>query len=55
MKYVPGPHQTVKKIWNEVEDFVRNELKEHRKNWDPSDPKDYIDCYLREIQAVSRT
>uniref|UniRef100_H2V8A7 Cytochrome P450 2J6-like n=1 Tax=Takifugu rubripes TaxID=31033 RepID=H2V8A7_TAKRU len=53
MKHVPGPHQTVKKIWNEVKDFVRNELKEHRKNWDPSDPRDYIDCYLREIQANS--
>ncbi|CAF95843.1 unnamed protein product, partial [Tetraodon nigroviridis] len=51
MRHMPGPHQTVKQIWNKVEDFIGEELKEHRKNWDPSDPRDYIDCYLKEIQA----
>lgn len=55
MKHTPGPHQDVKKIWFEVQDFIRKELKEHRKNWDPSDLRDYIDCYLKEIQAVSRS
>uniref|UniRef100_A0A3Q3VQ39 Uncharacterized protein n=1 Tax=Mola mola TaxID=94237 RepID=A0A3Q3VQ39_MOLML len=45
------PHQTAKNIWEEVKDFIREELKEHRKNWDPSDPRDYIDCYLNEIQT----
>ena len=54
MRRLPGPHQTVKNIWEDVKDFIREELTEHRKNWDPSDPRDYIDCYLNEIQTVTR-
>ena len=55
MKYLPGPHQTVQHIWSEVKDFIRGEVKEHKQNWDPSDQRDYIDCYLNEIQMVSDT
>ncbi|XP_061593601.1 cytochrome P450 2J6-like isoform X2 [Cololabis saira] len=51
MRYLPGPHQTVKQIWIEVQDFIKVELDEHKKSWDPSDPRDYIDCYLKEIQT----
>lgn len=38
-----------------VNEFIAEEIEEHRKNLDPSDPRDYIDCYLNEIQAVSRS
>ncbi|XP_054458236.1 cytochrome P450 2J2-like [Anoplopoma fimbria] len=50
MRRLPGPHQTVQHIWDHVKDFIRVELKEHKQNWDPSDKRDYIDCYLNEIQ-----
>lgn len=50
MRCLPGPHQTVKQIWNAVMEFVRVEMNEHKKNWDPSESRDYIDCYLKEIQ-----
>ncbi|XP_028977275.2 cytochrome P450 2J6 [Esox lucius] len=52
MRRLPGPHQSVQNIWNEVKAFLRTEFKEHRKNWNPSDPKDYIDCYLSEIEKT---
>ncbi|GLD50273.1 cytochrome P450 2J2-like protein [Lates japonicus] len=32
-------------------DFTREELKKHEQNWDASDLRDYIDCYLNEIQT----
>uniref|UniRef100_UPI0037E7617D cytochrome P450 2J2-like n=1 Tax=Semicossyphus pulcher TaxID=241346 RepID=UPI0037E7617D len=51
MRRLPGPHQTVLHVWNAVKDFIREEIKEHKQNWDPSDQKDYIDCYLNEIQT----
>ncbi|KAF7203083.1 cytochrome P450 2J6 isoform X2 [Nothobranchius furzeri] len=51
MRYLPGPHQTLKQIWCDVKSFVRGELNEHKKNWDPSEQKDYIDCYLNEIHT----
>ncbi|XP_074491655.1 cytochrome P450 2J4-like [Sebastes fasciatus] len=50
MRRLPGPHQTVKHIWSNAKDFIRAEVKEHKQNWDPSDRRDYIDCYLNEIQ-----
>ncbi|XP_034559713.1 cytochrome P450 2J2-like [Notolabrus celidotus] len=51
MRRLPGPHQTILNIWDNVRDFLREELKEHKQNWDPSDLRDYIDCYLKEIQT----
>ncbi|KAI9547604.1 hypothetical protein NQZ68_014870 [Dissostichus eleginoides] len=52
MRRLPGPHQTVKQIWKDVKDFIRVEIQKHKQNWDPSDPRDYIDCFLNEIQTV---
>uniref|UniRef100_A0A3B5LMH7 Uncharacterized protein n=1 Tax=Xiphophorus couchianus TaxID=32473 RepID=A0A3B5LMH7_9TELE len=51
MRLLPGPHQTVKQIWYDVKKFIREELNQHKKNWDPSNSKDYIDCYLQEIET----
>ncbi|XP_051802861.1 cytochrome P450 2J2-like isoform X10 [Acanthochromis polyacanthus] len=50
MRYVPGPHQTIKQICKDVKDFIREELNEHKQTLDPSERRDYIDCYLNEIE-----
>lgn len=55
MGLLPGPHQTVQHIWNETKTFIREEVKEHKVSRDPSDPRDYIDCFLNEIQTVNDT
>ncbi|KAJ7993349.1 hypothetical protein DPEC_G00271500 [Dallia pectoralis] len=52
MRLLPGPHQTVQKIWKEVIVFLRTEIEEHMKDWNSSDPRDYIDCYLSEIEKT---
>ncbi|XP_056268961.1 cytochrome P450 2J2-like [Pseudoliparis swirei] len=49
MRRLPGPHQTIHHIWDSVKDFVRVEVKKHKQNWDPSDNRDSMDCYLSEI------
>ncbi|KAM3620490.1 uncharacterized protein V6R79_024303 [Siganus canaliculatus] len=49
MRRLPGPHQKILGIWNNTKDFLRKELQDHKKNWEPSDLRDYIDCYLNEI------
>ncbi|XP_049444374.1 cytochrome P450 2J4-like isoform X1 [Epinephelus fuscoguttatus] len=49
MRRLPGPHQTIQNISNNVKDFIREELKQHRQKWDPSDQRDFIDCYLNEM------
>uniref|UniRef100_A0A667XMB4 Cytochrome P450, family 2, subfamily P, polypeptide 6 n=1 Tax=Myripristis murdjan TaxID=586833 RepID=A0A667XMB4_9TELE len=33
-----------------VKDMIRSEIKQHKKDWNPAEPRDYIDCYLMEIQ-----
>uniref|UniRef100_UPI0037E7D684 cytochrome P450 2J6-like n=1 Tax=Semicossyphus pulcher TaxID=241346 RepID=UPI0037E7D684 len=50
MRHLPGPHQAFLQIFSKVKDFITEELKDHKLNWDPSDQRDYIDCYLNEIQ-----
>nr|AGN04309.1 cytochrome P450 [Oryzias melastigma] len=52
MRCLPGPHQTLKRIWREVQDFIGEELEEHKRRWDPADARDYIDLYLAEIQKT---
>ncbi|XP_039618987.1 cytochrome P450 2F2-like isoform X2 [Polypterus senegalus] len=33
-----------------MKDFFRSFVKQHRKNWVPGDPQDYIDCYFEEME-----
>lgn len=53
MGCLPGPHQTVKHIYQNIRDFIKEEIKEHKKNLDPTTTGDYVDCYLNKIQKVT--
>ncbi|KAI4894234.1 hypothetical protein NFI96_025425 [Prochilodus magdalenae] len=50
MKLLPGPHQKMLRNWEAVKTFVRTEIDQHKKDRDPTEPRDYIDCYLTEIE-----
>ncbi|MBN3281733.1 CP2J2 protein, partial [Polyodon spathula] len=52
MKILPGPHQKIFSNLNKVIAFVNSEVQRHRQDWDPSAPRDYIDCYLTEIEKT---
>ncbi|XP_059366596.1 cytochrome P450 2J2-like isoform X2 [Carassius carassius] len=52
MRQVPGPHQRIFTLWREVIDFVREKVNAHRVDYDPSNPRDYIDCFLGEMEKV---
>lgn len=49
MKWVPGPHQRIFTLTQNLMDFVEIRIKEHRESLDPSSPRDYIDCFLAEM------
>uniref|UniRef100_A0A673ALQ9 Cytochrome P450, family 2, subfamily AE, polypeptide 1 n=1 Tax=Sphaeramia orbicularis TaxID=375764 RepID=A0A673ALQ9_9TELE len=55
MRRLPGPHQKFKRVIEELKDFIRTEVKDHKQKWDPSDLQDYIDYYLNEIQTDDST
>ncbi|XP_040895829.1 cytochrome P450 2J2-like [Toxotes jaculatrix] len=50
MKYLPGPHQTVHGNYKELTTFLRKEIEKHQEEWNPDDPRDYIDVYLQEME-----
>ncbi|XP_061093817.1 cytochrome P450 2J2-like [Conger conger] len=50
MRKVPGPHQKIFEHWDKVISFVKLKIKEHKNDWDPSVPRDYIDCFLAEME-----
>ncbi|KAM3620642.1 uncharacterized protein V6R79_026374 [Siganus canaliculatus] len=49
MEWLPGPHKRILTLIKKMSDFVKAKVKEHRENFDPSSPRDYIDCFLAEM------
>ncbi|KAL6030923.1 hypothetical protein STEG23_026897, partial [Scotinomys teguina] len=49
MKYLPGPHQTVLRNWEKLKLFVSHIMESHQKDWNPVEPRDFIDAFLTEM------
>ncbi|KAK2540518.1 cytochrome P450 2J2 [Columba guinea] len=49
IKFLPGPHQTIFKNWRLMRNFVKERVDKHKEDWNPSESRDFIDCYLQEI------
>ncbi|NP_001411962.1 cytochrome P450, family 2, subfamily j, polypeptide 7 [Mus musculus] len=49
MKYLPGPHQTVFRNWERLKMIVYHMMESHRKDWNPDEPRDFIDAFLTEM------
>ncbi|CAH2324589.1 cytochrome P450 2J6-like [Pelobates cultripes] len=47
--YLPLPHRKIFRNVDKVFGFLGNVLDEHRKSRQPGEPRDYIDCYLEEL------
>lgn len=53
MRRVPGPHRKMFTHWQKIISFVRIKIEDHKVDLDPSAPRDYIDCFLSEMEKVS--
>ena len=53
MRRVPGPHQKIFALWEKQITFVKKKIEDHRVDYDPSNLRDYIDCFIREMEKVS--
>ncbi|XP_029005206.1 cytochrome P450 2J2-like [Betta splendens] len=49
MKHLPGPHKTVQANYLAILNFLKKEIEKHQEEWNPDDPRDYIDVYLSEM------
>lgn len=50
MKWLPGPHQTIISNYQELANFLKEKVEQHRLDWDSNNPRDYIDAYLTETE-----
>ncbi|XP_027457800.2 cytochrome P450 2J2 [Zalophus californianus] len=50
MKFLPGPHQTLFSNWEKLKLFIAHMTENHRRDWNPAEPRDFIDAYLREME-----
>ncbi|KAM8788921.1 cytochrome P450 2J2-like isoform 1-T1 [Rhynchonycteris naso] len=50
MKFIPGPHQALFIKLEKLKWFVSHVIENHKRNWNPAEPRDFIDAYLNEIQ-----
>uniref|UniRef100_G3PDB4 Uncharacterized protein n=1 Tax=Gasterosteus aculeatus TaxID=69293 RepID=G3PDB4_GASAC len=50
MRRLPGPHRTLQGIYGEILDLIKTEVDQHREDFNPSEPRDFIDCYLNEME-----
>ncbi|ROL51018.1 Cytochrome P450 2J2 [Anabarilius grahami] len=52
MRRLPGTHHKIFVLLNKVIDFVKEKVNAHRADYDPSNPRDYIDCFLAEMEKL---
>ncbi|XP_077390425.1 cytochrome P450 2J6-like isoform X2 [Festucalex cinctus] len=50
MKRLPGPHQRIFTTFQTLQEFVSAQIKSHKLDLDPSNPRDYIDAFLAEMK-----
>lgn len=53
MSLLPGKHQTAFANLSKLKLFFQEEIRKHKEDRNPSSPRDYIDCYLDEIEKVT--
>ncbi|OCT66282.1 cytochrome P450 2C15 [Xenopus laevis] len=50
MGKLPGPHNTIFKNVDGLQEFILKRIKMHQETLDPSSPRDFIDCFLIKMQ-----
>nr|XP_048309058.1 cytochrome P450 2J3-like isoform X2 [Myodes glareolus] len=49
MKHLPGSHQTTLDTWRQLKSYVSDIVENHRRDWNPDEPRDFIDAFLTEM------
>ncbi|XP_044161169.1 cytochrome P450 2C5-like [Bufo gargarizans] len=50
MEKIPGPHQKLFNAIDGIQAFIKQRVKVHKETLDPSDPRDFIDCFLNKME-----
>ncbi|XP_051020400.1 cytochrome P450 2J3-like isoform X2 [Acomys russatus] len=49
IKHLPGQHQTLLTTWRRLKLYISDIIANHRKDWNPEEPRDFIDAFLNEM------
>ncbi|XP_049992348.1 cytochrome P450 2J4-like isoform X9 [Alexandromys fortis] len=49
MKHLPGSHQTTLATWRQLKSYVSDIVENHHRDWNPDEPRDFIDAFLTEM------
>ncbi|XP_043574703.1 cytochrome P450 2J6-like isoform X1 [Chiloscyllium plagiosum] len=52
IRHFPGPHNKIFENQNKAVEFVQEKVMEHKKQWDPNEPRDFIDAFLTEQEKM---
>lgn len=52
MKYLPGRHNRIYYLLEELKDFIASRVKTNEASLDPQNPRDFIDCFLIKMHQV---
>uniref|UniRef100_A0A3B4FEZ8 Cytochrome P450, family 2, subfamily N, polypeptide 13 n=1 Tax=Pundamilia nyererei TaxID=303518 RepID=A0A3B4FEZ8_9CICH len=55
MKRLPGPHNKMFSYFDIVKDFIAQEIKSHKEDLDPNNPRDYIDAFLIKMENLNES
>ncbi|XP_038669773.1 cytochrome P450 2D15-like [Scyliorhinus canicula] len=52
IRHFPGPQNKIFENQKQAIDFVQEIVTEHKKSWDPNEPRDFIDAFLAEEEKM---
>ncbi|KAH0625322.1 hypothetical protein JD844_033836 [Phrynosoma platyrhinos] len=52
MQYLPGRHNRIYYLIEELKDFIAEKVKVNQATLDPNNPRDFIDCFLIQMEKV---
>ncbi|XP_036591593.1 cytochrome P450 2C19-like [Trichosurus vulpecula] len=52
--YLPGSHHKLFKNFHSLHEFILEEVKEHQRTLNPSDPRDFIDYFLAKMEQENQ-
>ncbi|XP_053328560.1 cytochrome P450 2G1-like [Spea bombifrons] len=50
MNHIPGPHQKITALLEELNEFIAERVRINQESLDPNSPRDYIDCFLKKME-----
>uniref|UniRef100_A0A670IS50 Uncharacterized protein n=1 Tax=Podarcis muralis TaxID=64176 RepID=A0A670IS50_PODMU len=50
MQYLPGRHNRIYYLIEELKDFIAERIKANQATLDPNNPRDFIDCFLTQME-----